>query len=200
MVSGESKSGMGYFRSSQPPSTQSCWNASTPTLLLLWPLIGRNSVTSTGTASCLVSLPTLAPVEMSTYLESGSYFLKKYPSLEGKRPHVLTLQRRAVLKSCRRCRYDPKTGDNSALPEFVTTPAPGHFWKVESVPNGFIWAIGFDSNVWMYGSSGKINKKLEWDRLVKDDQMCYIYENQRWNPLTGMRKRGMDCCNSCQFP
>jgi hypothetical protein len=64
-------------------------------------------------------------------------------------------------------RYDPKTGESASQTEFVTQPVPGHFWKLEAAPNGFTWAIGFDSNVWAYSLSNKHNKKNE--REFKSD-------------------------------
>jgi len=55
------------------------------------------------------------------------------------------------------------------------------------------WAIGFDSKVWVYTLGVKKNGRTESDlyNTVTDDREFYIYENQRWNPLTGFGAHGL---------
>lgn len=66
----------------------------------------------------------------------------------------------------------------------------GHFRKVTSSRAGIVWAIGYDNTPYYYthgwggafltngNDVGEIN-------AMTDTQNYYIYENQRWNPLTG---------------
>lgn len=68
----------------------------------------------------------------------------------------------------------------------------GHFRKVSS-QGGIVWAISYDNSVYYYtngwggaflrglNSGGEINP-------MTDTQNYYIYENQRWNPVTGKKK------------
>lgn len=66
----------------------------------------------------------------------------------------------------------------------------GHFRKIASSRTGIVWSIGYDNTPYCYTSGwggaflengnnvGEIN-------AMTDTQNYYIYENQRWNPLTG---------------
>lgn len=82
----------------------------------------------------------------------------------------------------------------------------GHFRKVVSSRCGIVWALTYDNAAYYYtngwggaflkghNSGGEINP-------MTDTQNYYIYENQRWNPLTGKLK---NCANymsvySCDF-
>lgn len=66
----------------------------------------------------------------------------------------------------------------------------GHFRKVVSSRHGIVWAIGYDNTVYYYtgGWGGAFLKGLNTGgeiNAITDTQNYYIYENQRWNPLTG---------------
>ncbi|XP_066129451.1 tectonin beta-propeller repeat-containing protein 1 [Saccopteryx bilineata] len=73
----------------------------------------------------------------------------------------------------------------------------GHLRVVEASARGVVWGIGYNGTAWVYtGShgggcfpglaSGTGNIYTQWD--VK---CVYIYENQRWNPVTGYTSRGL---------
>lgn len=76
----------------------------------------------------------------------------------------------------------------------------GHFLKVESCSvnqKQIIWALGYDSRLWVYtgGWGGAHFKGVDSssDQLgpVEDSRYYYVYENQRWNPLTGFTAHGL---------
>lgn len=66
----------------------------------------------------------------------------------------------------------------------------GHFRKIISSRNGIVWAISYDNTAYYYtngwgGASLKgLNSGGEINAMT-DTQNYFIYENQRWNPLTG---------------
>ncbi len=72
----------------------------------------------------------------------------------------------------------------------------GHFLQVESTPAGVTWGLGYDGRPWVYtgatggahfkGSSGKFGINT-----MEDSKFFYVYENQRWNPLTGFTSTGL---------
>ena len=66
----------------------------------------------------------------------------------------------------------------------------GHLRKVESCPAGVTWGIGYDHQLWVYtGGWGGFLKGLEMSSTginnMTDTSNYYIYENQRWNPISG---------------
>lgn len=66
----------------------------------------------------------------------------------------------------------------------------GHSRKVVSSRNGIVWAISYDYTAYYYtnGWGGIFLKGLTSGGEINpmtDTQNYYIYENQRWNPLTG---------------
>lgn len=67
----------------------------------------------------------------------------------------------------------------------------GHLRKIVSSESGIVWAISYDNTAYYYtnGWSGTfLNKGLTSAgeiNAMTDTQNYYIYENQRWNPLTG---------------
>ncbi len=72
----------------------------------------------------------------------------------------------------------------------------GHFLQVETSAAGVTWALGYDSRPWAHtggwggahfgGASSKFGINP-----VEDSKYFYIYENQRWNPLTGFTTHGL---------
>ena len=74
----------------------------------------------------------------------------------------------------------------------------GHFLQVETCSNGVTWAIGYDSKPWVYtgGWGGAHFKGVSSSSKfglgpIDDAKYFYIYENQRWNPLTGFTSHGL---------
>lgn len=66
----------------------------------------------------------------------------------------------------------------------------GHFRKVVSSRHGIVWAVGYDNTPYYYtnGWGGAFLKGLNSGgeiNAMTDTQNYFIYENQRWNPLTG---------------
>ena len=77
----------------------------------------------------------------------------------------------------------------------------GHFLKAESCTlhqSQIIWALGYDSRLWIYsgGWGGAHFKSIDSSKgeflgPVEDSRYYYVYENQRWNPLTGFTSHGL---------
>ncbi|XP_048407560.1 tectonin beta-propeller repeat-containing protein 1 isoform X1 [Stegostoma tigrinum] len=73
----------------------------------------------------------------------------------------------------------------------------GHLRIIESNSQGIVWGIGYDHTAWVYtgGYGGGFFQGLasSTDNIyTQTDIMCvYIYENQRWNPVTGYSSRGL---------
>lgn len=74
----------------------------------------------------------------------------------------------------------------------------GHLRKVESSRCGVVWGIGFDNTLWIYTNSwgGPFIKDVTNDsngiNAITDIHKYYIYENQRWNPLSGYTAHGLE--------
>ncbi|XP_064789573.1 tectonin beta-propeller repeat-containing protein 1-like isoform X1 [Oncorhynchus masou masou] len=73
----------------------------------------------------------------------------------------------------------------------------GHLRLVECNSLGVVWGVGYDHTVWVYtgGYGGGFMQGLasSTDNIyTQTDVKCvYIYENQRWNPVTGYTNRGL---------
>ena len=73
----------------------------------------------------------------------------------------------------------------------------GHFLQVETCPLGVVWGLGYDSTPWVYtGGWGGATFKGQGTSQgnvhpMHDQKYFYIYENQRWNPLTGFTSSGL---------
>ena len=75
----------------------------------------------------------------------------------------------------------------------------GHLLQVESSPQGVVWGLSYDSTVWVYtGGWGGAHHKPEASsqhqdsiQRMTDQKYFYIYENQRWNPVTGFSSSGL---------
>ncbi|XP_066545328.1 tectonin beta-propeller repeat-containing protein 1 [Amia ocellicauda] len=73
----------------------------------------------------------------------------------------------------------------------------GHLRLVECNSLGVVWGIGFDHTAWVYtgGYGGGFFQGLasSTDNIhtQTDVKSVYIYENQRWNPVTGYSNRGL---------
>ncbi|XP_033340443.1 tectonin beta-propeller repeat-containing peroxin 23 isoform X2 [Megalopta genalis] len=72
----------------------------------------------------------------------------------------------------------------------------GHLKKVETCSVGVTWGIGYDSTSWVYtgGWGGLVVKGLDSNTGINsmvDTHNYYVYENQRWNPVTGYTSHGL---------
>lgn len=73
----------------------------------------------------------------------------------------------------------------------------GHLRRVETCAVGVTWGIGYDNTAWVYtgGWGGSFLKGLETSSSginpMSDTHSFYVYENQRWNPLTGYTTHGL---------
>ncbi|XP_037363027.1 tectonin beta-propeller repeat-containing protein 1 isoform X2 [Talpa occidentalis] len=73
----------------------------------------------------------------------------------------------------------------------------GHLRVVEANGRGVVWGIGYDRTAWVYtgGYGGGCFQGLASSTsniyTQSDVKSVYIYENQRWNPVTGYTSRGL---------
>lgn len=73
----------------------------------------------------------------------------------------------------------------------------GHLRKVETSKCGVTWGIGYDNTAWVYTGSwgGSFLKGIDASTTginpMADTHVYYIYENQRWNPLSGFSPHGL---------
>lgn len=70
----------------------------------------------------------------------------------------------------------------------------GHLRRVESCNVGVTWGIGYDHTAWVYtgGWGGGFLGTLDNHNVhpMTDSQDYRVYENQRWNPVTGYTSAG----------
>uniref|UniRef100_A0A672Z5P9 Tectonin beta-propeller repeat-containing protein 1 n=1 Tax=Sphaeramia orbicularis TaxID=375764 RepID=A0A672Z5P9_9TELE len=70
---------------------------------------------------------------------------------------------------------------------------PGHLRCVESNSLGLVWGIGWDGTAWVY--SGHCGQQPTPDAVQMHQQAdvrsVHVYENQRWNPMTGYTDKGL---------
>lgn len=73
----------------------------------------------------------------------------------------------------------------------------GHLRRVQSCKAGVVWGLGYDNTAWVYtgGWGGVFLKGLETSNqginTMTDIHNYHIYENQRWNPLSGFSTTGL---------
>ncbi|KPJ16624.1 Tectonin beta-propeller repeat-containing protein [Papilio machaon] len=72
----------------------------------------------------------------------------------------------------------------------------GYLRKIECSQNGFVWGISHDHRAWVYtgGWGGGILKGIGGNEAIhamSDTQTYCVYENQRWNPLSGYTSTGL---------
>ncbi|KAK9712924.1 Integral peroxisomal membrane peroxin [Popillia japonica] len=71
----------------------------------------------------------------------------------------------------------------------------GHLRRIESCAVGVTWGIGFDHTCWVYngGWGGTYAGTLNSSNInpMADTQDYRVYENQRWNPVTGYTSAGL---------
>ncbi|XP_038125125.1 tectonin beta-propeller repeat-containing protein 1 isoform X1 [Cyprinodon tularosa] len=70
---------------------------------------------------------------------------------------------------------------------------PGHLRCIESNSLGLVWGIGWDGTAWVYsGSFGQHTSQVNHEmNLQTDVRSIHVYENQRWNPMTGYTDKGL---------
>lgn len=92
--------------------------------------------------------------------------------------------------------YNHGAGE-SPLTDWYWRGVGGHFKRVESGACGVTWGISYDFHVYIYtgaeeGGLCKGSSTSEsGDRLLSDTRHMYVWENQRWNPVTGFTHRGL---------
>ncbi|XP_033840451.1 tectonin beta-propeller repeat-containing protein 1 [Periophthalmus magnuspinnatus] len=105
------------------------------------------------------------------------------------------------------CKGDIFMSEPSPALEAVPYPTPcdqmfwrqvgGHLRTVECNSVGIVWGIGYDHTAWAYtgGYGGGFLQGLasSTDNIYTqtDVKSVFIYENQRWNPVTGYTSRGL---------
>ncbi|XP_077958697.1 tectonin beta-propeller repeat-containing protein 1 isoform X2 [Gasterosteus aculeatus] len=105
------------------------------------------------------------------------------------------------------CKGDIFVSEPSPGLEAVPYPTPcdqmfwrqvgGHLRLVESNSVGVVWGIGYDHTAWVHtgGDGGGFSQGLasSTDNIYTqvDVKSVCIYENQRWNPVTGYTNRGL---------
>lgn len=73
----------------------------------------------------------------------------------------------------------------------------GHLKKIETCSAGITWGISYDNTLYAYsgGWGGAFLKNLETNTTgiysMIDVQNYYVYENQRWNPISGFSSTGL---------
>ncbi|KAF5287072.1 hypothetical protein FQA39_LY16057 [Lamprigera yunnana] len=71
----------------------------------------------------------------------------------------------------------------------------GHFRRIESCSTGVTWGIGYDHTGWVYnyGWGGSFIGSLDSNNIntMTDSQDYRVYENQRWNPVSGYTSTGL---------
>uniref|UniRef100_A0A3Q2QXJ7 Tectonin beta-propeller repeat-containing protein 1 n=1 Tax=Fundulus heteroclitus TaxID=8078 RepID=A0A3Q2QXJ7_FUNHE len=105
------------------------------------------------------------------------------------------------------CKGDIFVSEPSSALEATPYPTPcdqmfwrqvgGHLRLVDCNSLGIVWGIGYDHTAWVYsgGYGGGFFQGLasSTDNIYTqtDTKSVYIYENQRWNPVTGYTTRGL---------
>lgn len=91
--------------------------------------------------------------------------------------------------------YNPDLNTSSLYNVMWRLLGGGHLNIVETCSAGIVWGIGYNNTVWIYsgGYGGGIFKGISGCNLgiypMSDVRRVYVYENQRWNPLTGFSQR-----------
>lgn len=71
----------------------------------------------------------------------------------------------------------------------------GHLRRVETCKVGVTWGVGYDHTPWVYtgGWGGGFLGTLDSQNVhpMTDTQDYKVYENQRWNPVTGYTSAGL---------
>uniref|UniRef100_H3D323 Tectonin beta-propeller repeat-containing protein 1 n=1 Tax=Tetraodon nigroviridis TaxID=99883 RepID=H3D323_TETNG len=73
---------------------------------------------------------------------------------------------------------------------------PGHLRWVESNSLGLVWGVGWDGTAWVYSGQpppASVCSAAGAAPVLQqtDVRSVHVYENQRWNPLTGYTDKGL---------
>uniref|UniRef100_A0A1A8CDE2 Tectonin beta-propeller repeat-containing protein 1 n=2 Tax=Nothobranchius kadleci TaxID=1051664 RepID=A0A1A8CDE2_NOTKA len=70
---------------------------------------------------------------------------------------------------------------------------PGHLRRVESNSLGLVWGVGWDGTAWVYSGNFGREPSADGPQLQQqtDVRSIHVYENQRWNPMTGYTDKGL---------
>lgn len=81
------------------------------------------------------------------------------------------------------------------LKELYWRQMGGHLRRAESCRVGVTWGVGYDHTAWVYsgGWGGGFFGPLDSQNVnsMNDSQDYRVYENQRWNPVTGYTSAGL---------
>lgn len=88
-------------------------------------------------------------------------------------------------------------------PEVIVNPKDlywrqlgGHLRRIESCQTGVTWGIAYDHTCWVYtgGWGGAFYAPQDSHDIhpMTDSQDYRVYENQRWNPVSGYTSAGME--------
>ncbi|KAL2101174.1 hypothetical protein ACEWY4_002935 [Coilia grayii] len=83
---------------------------------------------------------------------------------------------------------------NPACDNMFWYQVPGHLHTVECNSLAVVWGIGYDGTAWVYTGHGEASAEADskdQQHLQVDVRSMFIYENQRWNPVTGYRDKGL---------
>ncbi|XP_042223768.1 tectonin beta-propeller repeat-containing protein 1-like isoform X2 [Homarus americanus] len=91
--------------------------------------------------------------------------------------------------------YNHGAGERQ-LNEWYWRGLGGHLKRVESGANSVTWGISLDFHVYIYtgATGGGLYKSSSNDagvQIMSDVRHVYVWENQRWNPVTGFTNRGL---------
>ncbi|KAM9745169.1 tectonin beta-propeller repeat-containing protein 1 [Menidia menidia] len=80
-------------------------------------------------------------------------------------------------------------GQSVACDHMFWRQVPGHLRCVESNSLGLVWGIGWDGTAWVY--TGPNPGGVTDMHQQTDVRSIHVYENQRWNPMTGYTDKGL---------
>ncbi|KAK7940301.1 hypothetical protein WMY93_003627 [Mugilogobius chulae] len=88
---------------------------------------------------------------------------------------------------CRGISSSPIPGNCHPCDLMFWRQVPGHLRCVESNSLGLVWGVGWDGTAWVYS----LPEDAAEMHQQTDVRNVYVYENQRWNPMTGYTDKGL---------
>jgi tectonin beta-propeller repeat-containing protein 1 len=112
------------------------------------------------------------------------------------RPEEVTHFQLSGNAEARSCTYHSKSVIIPPSQMYWRALGGGHFLQVETTSLGITWGLGYDNTAWVYtGGWGGAHFKGAGSQYgifpIDDSKYFYVYENQRWNPLTGFTTHGL---------